>query len=325
MDHFALITARIATIAGAFLLAAGVQAAGASPAIPSTCRAPSQRAIVWQPLAVHAGLDASGWRALGREVQRQGYSHVLLQWASYGDYEFWPQDEPRWLASGLRNWEATSLKLILGLHMGDDYYRVLEQSDPVLHAHLAASRDKSIAQARRILRSPPPLEVTGWYLAQEIDDLHWRSPSRERMLRSYLADMREALSAMAPGTPQIPLYASAFYSGASSPEDFVHLLLRLQRDTGVVWIVQDGLGTDRLPYDRAAAFLSGVARTLPPEGWRALLEVFNEQRSPGQPPRFEPSDEATIERRAAFWCLTIGRQAEMVFSLNQLMARILPR
>ncbi|MDM0110822.1 DUF4434 domain-containing protein [Variovorax sp. J22R133] len=324
MGRAALIASCIARPGLGLLIAASALAMAADPSVSPMCPASPQRTIIWQPWAAHAGLDASGWRALGQEVQRQGYAHVLLQWASYGDHEFWPRGEAGWLATGLRQWETTGLKLIFGLHMDPDYYRVLQQPDPVLRAHLAASRDKSVALARRVLRRPPPLELAGWYLPQEIDDLNWQSPARERMLRNYLAPMRDALSAMAPGAPQTPLYASVFYSGASSPEDFARMLLRLHRGTGVVWIVQDGLGTDRLPPERTAAYLRAVASTLPPEGWRALLEVFDEQRTPGQPPRFEPSDEATIARRAGLWCLATGRQAQIVFSLNQVMAGMLP-
>ena len=98
----------------------------------------------------------------------------------------------------------------------------------------------------------------------------------------------------------------------------------MHRASGVIWLVQDGLGTGRLGEERTAGYLREIARTLPPAAWRGLLESFDEIRADGQPPRFEPSDEATIARRAALWCASTGRQASVTFSLNQRMKGMLP-
>ena len=72
-----------------------------------------------------------------------------------------------------------------------------------------------------------------------------------------------------------------------------------------------------------------VLETLVPQAvavkvYRGLLESFDEIHTDGQPPRFEPSDEATIARRAALWCASTGRQASVMFSLNQRMKGMLP-
>lgn len=288
------------------------------------CAASSQRGIIWQPWAAHAQLDQAAWQALGRELVRQNYTHLLLQWSSYGSHEFWPQQQMGWLASGLQHWRGTGLKLVVGLHMAEDYFSVLQQSDTALRAHLASTRARSIAQARQIVRRPPPLEVEGWYLPQEIDDLNWRSPARQRMLRNFLSAMSSGIASLAPGMDEAPVYASAFFSGASTPKEFTRMLLNMHRATGVIWLVQDGLGTGRMSEKRTADYLSEIARTLPPAGWRGLLESFDERRTEGQPPRYEPSDAATIARRAALWCASTGRQASVVFSLNQQMKGLLP-
>jgi len=301
------------------LLACAVAAAAG----PGACAAPPLRTIVWQPWAAHAALDATGWERLGREVRRRGYSQVLLQWGRYGDYEFWPERDARWLAPGLQRWQAEGLKLILGLHMGEDYYRLLGEPDAVLAAHLADTRDKALAQARQILREQPALALEGWYLPQEIDDLHWRTPERQRLLQSFLAGMREALAELSPRTP---VYASAFFSGATTPEEFARQLARLNQGTGVTWIVQDGLGTHRMTEARTRDYLAAIAQAMPAAAWRGLLEGFDERRGvDGQSASsFEASADTTLARRAELWCATTGRQAEVVFSLNQQMAAALP-
>lgn len=288
------------------------------------CVTSPQRGIIWQPWAAHAGLDRAGWQALGREVLRQNYTHVLMQWSSYGNYEFWPRERTGWLAEGLGHWRGTGLKLVLGLHMGEDYYRVLDQPDAILRAHLSGTVARSTAQAREILRHPPVLEVEGWYLPQEIDDLHWRTPARHAMLRNYLAALADRLGSLTPGMAGAPIYASAFFSGASTPDEFAHLLRDLYRATGVIWLVQDGLGTGRMDEARTAGYLSAIAQMLPPAAWRGLLEVFDEQHVEGAPPRFEPSAPDTVARRDALWCACTGRHAEVVFSLNQRMKELLP-
>ena len=99
----------------------------------------------------------------------------------------------------------------------------------------------------------------------------------------------------------------------------------MHRASGVIWLVQDGLGTGRLSEERTADYLGEIARTLPPAAWRGLMESFDQIRVDGQPPRFEPSDEATIARRAELWCASTGRQASVMFSLNQRMKGMLPK
>jgi len=285
---------------------------------PASCGPFRRRAIVWQPWASHAQLSVADWRQLGEVAQHEGYVRVLVQWSRFGDTEFWPASGPRWLEDGLAHWRDLPLRLIMGLYMGQDYYQVLAQSDPALRAHMLLCRDHSLEQAQRLLSHPPALPVDGWYLPQEIDDLNWRRATRERMLRTYLGAMRDGLARLAPGRAELPVYVSAFFSGASTPGNFASLLARLHRDTGVVWVVQGGMGTHRLSDARTAAYLRAISNTLPETAWVGLLEVFDQQPASGAAPAtFEPSTDAEVEQRRALWCASTGRQPEMTFSLNQ--------
>ncbi|WP_324816108.1 hypothetical protein [Variovorax sp.] len=141
-----------------------------------------------------------------------------------------------------------------------------------------------------------------------------------RALRDYLAAMRDGLARLVPGEAERPVYASAFFSRASKPEQFAALLALLHRETGVVWIVQDGLGTHRMSEPDTAEYLRAISRALPPTGWVGLLEVFDQRRGPGTGPVFAPSEDAEVERRRAIWCSSAGRLPEMTFSLNQRIA-----
>jgi len=312
--------------------AAGFGAAVAAPASaqlrlrqPTNCGAFRRRTIVWQPWASHAQLSAAEWRRLGEVAQQEGYTRVLVQWSRYGDTEFWPATEPRWLEAGLAHWRHQPLRLILGLYMGQDYYQVLAQPDPALRAHMLLCRERSLEEAQRLLAHPPALPVDGWYLPQEIDDLNWRRGARESMLRDYLGAMREGLARLAPDKAALPVYVSAFFSGASSPGSFARLLERLHRETGVVWVVQGGMGTHRLSDVRTARYLRAISRTLPDTGWVGLLEVFDQQQAGGTAPAtFEPSTDAEVEQRRVLWCASTGRQPEMTFSLNQRVAAARP-
>lgn len=284
---------------------------------------PPVRTIVWQPLAEYSRLDKATWERLGNDVQIAGYSQVLVQWSRYGDYQFFPQGPRNWLPAGLQYLQEKHLRLILGLYLGRDYFQVLQQSDEALHAYLVESQARSLAQAEAALRKPLALDIDGWYLPEEIDDLNWRSDVRQRMLSAHLVSMREALARLTPGAPEKPVYISTFFSGASSPQNFAQMLERLHRDTRVIWIVQDGMGTHRLPDERTKAYLSAISRTLPPTGWRGLLEAFDESRVDDQAPRFEPASPEVIAHRMALWCASTGRQPAVTFSLNELMKGIL--
>jgi hypothetical protein len=97
---------------------------------------------------------------------------------------------------------------------------------------------------------------------------------------------------------------------------------RLHRDTRVIWIVQDGMGTHRLPDERTKAYLSAISRTLPPTGWRGLPEAFDESRVDDQAPRFEHTSPQVIAHRMALCCASTDRQPAMTFSLNVLLKDI---
>ena len=118
-------------------------------------------------------------------------------------------------------------------------------------------------------------------------------------------------------TPGKPVYVSTFFGGHSPPRVYAEMLQRLQQQSGVIWLVQDGQGVRRDPRPDTAAYLQAVAATLPAERWQGVLEVFTERVQDGQS-SFCPVSRPTEARRQQLWCAATGRAAQAVFSLNQL-------
>ena len=309
-------------LAGGGGLFAGPAASQApAPAASASCPALRRSTIIWQPWASHAQLGPAYWNQMGELIRKEGYQRVVIQWTAYGSAEFWPAHAPRWLATAMTQWHAPKLRLIVGLYMGDEYYSKLQLGDEDVRAHMVEAATRSVAIARRLKEHPPPLPIDGWYLPQEVDDLNWQSLARERMLRSYLTKMRDALNRLAPAERPIPIFASTFFSGATSPQRFARKLARLHLDTGVIWVVQGGMGTRRMTEAATAPYLKAISATLPPSGWVGLLEVFDEQSKDGEI-TFVPSADETIEQRRHVWCSSTGRQPIMAFSLNQRMDKL---
>jgi len=288
--------------------------AGPAGTPPETCPAPPHRAIFYQPWNVHQALSPAHFARMGAELKRQGVDELIVQWTQYGSSDFWTTPRP-WLARMLR---ASHQGLVLGLYADPDYFKWLDLPDAQLAHRLTLLRAKSLRLAQRILEQPPP-NLRAWYLPEEIDDLHWRTPERQRLLAEHLQILSHKLHRLRPG---LKVYISSFSGGHGSPQDQADLLKRLNASTGLIWLIQDGLGLRRSQAIDTAAELRLLSQALPPTAWRGVLELFDEQEEqPAQ--RFCPASSLEIQRRLALWCQATGRQPEAWFSLNQAQHHVL--
>ena len=161
--------------------------------------------------------------------------------------------------------------------------------------------------------------MSAWYLPEEIDDLNWRTAARQALLSQHFSTMVSTLNQLSPGKP---VYVSTFFGGHSSPKEYANFLKKIQHETGIIWIVQDGQGVLRKPKPNTAAYLREIQQTLPANAWIGLLENFTELDQATEN-RFCPASNAEIEKRRQLWCSATGREPEVYFSLNQLNEELL--
>ncbi|HEF4759519.1 TPA: DUF4434 family protein [Pseudomonas putida] len=204
--------------------------------------------IFYQPLNVDASLSQAQWRQIWQDTARQGTHTVIVQWTAYGDSDFGGTNG--WLADSLKQAQAQGLKLVLGLRMDPAYYQRIEELDSAgLATYWQAQLGQSLAQQQK-LRKDWKLEVSGWYLPLELDDLHFLAVDRRQTLQRQLKDLAAKLDA--------PLHVSAFSAGKLAPRVHAQWLGDLAAQGIQVWW-QDGAGSERLP----ALVRNGYASALP--------------------------------------------------------------
>lgn len=246
--------------------------------------------LFYQPLNNHASVTPAQWQQLWRDTVAQGGKTLIVQWSAYGDSDF--GGAKGWLASSLREAHAQGLELVLGLYMDPGYYqRIEELDDDGLSNYWKAQLGRSLEQYKQI-RDGWDLPVAGWYLPMELDDWHFRQPSRREALQRQLQAFNRQLDK--------PVHISAFSAGKLAPRVNAQWLEQLAALGLKVWW-QDGAGTGRLPplvrqgYELALPCQVGVVR-----------EAFRQVSAPGQPFRAEPAPPSPGS----------GCHAEAVFALS---------
>jgi len=246
--------------------------------------------LFYQPLNRDATVTPAQWQQLWRATAAQGGKTVIVQWSANGDSYF--GGAQGWLANSLREARAQGLELVLGLYMDAAYYARIEALDgDGLNSYWKAQLGRSLSQYQQV-RQGWQLDVAGWYLPMELDDLHFRDIARREALFSQLRAFNRQLDK--------PLHISAFSAGKLAPRVNAAWLDQLAGLGLNVWW-QDGVGTGRLPalvrqgYEQALPCRVGVVR-----------EAFRQVSAPGQTFRAEPAEPK----------LAGGCHAEAVFALR---------
>ncbi len=195
--------------------------------------AAAEKFIFYQPWLSHQQVSAATWNEMGQDLRAQGYTHVIFQWSQYGQNQFWGADKSSLLQRVVQTPGPKAIQYIFGLYLGEDYYAKLGQSDQALSQYLAQSRQFALQNARKIMQQSPRA-VAGWYLPEEIDDLNWRTPARQKLLQAHFLALSKELKAIAPNTQ---IYASAFFGGHTPPADFAKQMNTLLRTTGMILLV----------------------------------------------------------------------------------------
>ncbi|MQR01154.1 DUF4434 domain-containing protein [Glaciimonas soli] len=281
----------------------------------AVCEQSLPQRVFFQPWNL---LDSHAVRLDGKllhQLQLQGYSHLILQWSRRGDTEFWPDDGRGWIRQALVT--DKSLQIIHGLYSDPNYFDILNKTDSRLDIELAAIRDRSINEAAKLIKQSP-VPIAGWYLPEEIDDLNWQTAERQQMLSTHFLKTIEQLHNL---YPVIPVYASVFFSGNQDPVSFAKMLEKINKETGIIWLIQDGLGEQRHNKIDTTQYLHSITQSLPPQAWQGVLEIFSEQSHQtrtGIETEYCPASKYSIQKRITTWCEATGKNPEVIFSLTQL-------
>lgn len=211
---------------------------------------------------VHKDWDAERWRALFGYLAELRVREVVIQWTRYDGIDY-----SAVTGRVLEEAGRLGMGVWVGLSHESSWWRALEEgaADEALrrtadaHVALASELDAAV-RGQRAFR--------GWYLPEEIDDVHWQGPAAVR-LREHVKGLRRRLR---------PLAMSGFSNGRMAPAELGRLWRQVAGGGLDRVLFQDGIGAGKLTLENWPGYLQALGRSL---GRRLTVVVECFEAAPG--------------------------------------------
>jgi hypothetical protein len=221
-------------------------------------------------------------------VKAKGYDQIIVQWSRYGTTDFWQNG---WLPKVAETANNQAIGLVVGLYGDPGYFKRIESFDPsAIHwvdHYFATLRKHHLAVAETVIRNLKKTNLSGWYLPEEIDDLHFRESALFHALLKHLRSIKQSLQAIQP----LPIHISAFFGGYMSPEAFAERVAQIESMGIRVWL-QTGVGAGLADPVESELYLKAIARH---GACRVVVENFVQDRQKG----FIPMPQALLKEEEA--------------------------
>ncbi len=210
----------------------------------------------------HKDWDGARWQTLFGYLAELGVREVVIQWSRYDGIDY----------SGLTGWVLelagrAGMGVWVGLAHESSWWRALEEGAPdarlrrTAEAHLELAAElKSVVRGQRAFR--------GWYLPEEIDDVHWQGAAAGG-LHEHVKGMRRRLR---------PLAMSGFSNGRTAPAELGRFWRQVSGGGLDRVLFQDGIGAGKLTLENWPGYLQALGRGL---GRRLTVVVECFEAAPG--------------------------------------------
>jgi len=264
----------------------------------------------WQPLLADLERPLAQWRTWVAELARLGVRRLVIQHVALEPHEVLvPRDAGagagaphaaglQVLAQVLGAAQRHGIEVWLGLSVDPAYHqRVSEPSEAALQTYLHQRRDRTLALAdalRPVLQRWP---VRGWYIGDEIDDLHWVAPARARRLGHWLAETSAGLKQVA---PRLAVAISGFVNAQHTSPAALAAQWRRWFEAAPLLdevLFQDGVGAGKVALADAASYLQAVAEVAAAARRRCtpVVELFEADEAAAPGPAFRSAPPARVQ------------------------------
>ncbi len=228
------------------------------------------------------------WYRLFSALAELGIDEVILQWTRYGHTSFY-HGHGDLLGPVLEAAQRYNMHVMVGLQYDPRFWRAIDKEPKALARYLAERTRSVSAQvdelARFIRARRLGAMVSGWYIADELDDETWLEPQKAHALTTYLQTVVQAVRHS--GLDR-PVAVSGFSNGRTAPARSATLWHGLLRESGVdLFLFQDGIGAGKLTLAALPAYLAALDAEFPgmDRQFRVVTELFRQQK--GEAGRFE--------------------------------------
>jgi hypothetical protein len=233
------------------------------------CETKNATRTFFQVWRFHANYSSTQWHEHFMDMQRHGFSEVILQWSSYGKVSYFYDHRPGRevslsLPMILQEAKKAGLKVWLGLHYDPDFWDVIsaeEKREDYLRERIQ-DLEKTIPLLVRVIEREDPDRkvVAGWYISDEVDDSNWRDVNTQPLLTEYLRGVSERLKS---ATPEYPVLISSYLTGKMSPTAYGNLCKKILAETFIdTLLLQDSVGTGKMSLPKLKLYLENLKKVL---------------------------------------------------------------
>lgn len=262
----------------------------------------------------HATWTETDWRRLFGRFRALGLSTVIVQWTVEGSTAYYPTSAHQVIRNPplptiVKLADEAGMSLLVGLAYDPAFHEpgfwTGTGADPAaLSRYLGTWRARSIAVAEEL--APELVKhraFKGWYLPEEIDDLHWRDERARGALVQHLRLLADRLHAIAPGRT---VAVSTFATARTDPHAFAEFWRGLLEQAAIdVVLFQDGVGVKHLEVGALPRYLDAIRRAVVARGrqlW-VVAEIFTQVDAKRHPDEFRaepaPFDRVVQQLEAA--------------------------
>jgi Domain of unknown function (DUF4434) len=258
-------------------------------------------------LGAHQGGWSDGeWNELFDELRQLHLSRIVIQSPLENGTAFYRSDTHPMVANPpletiLRLADDAGMKVLVGLAEDERFWKSIEREPDLLAVYFQRLKVQSlgvVTETGPMLTRHPSFE--GWYVPQEIDDVHWLEPARRKVLFEFLASLSSRLREE---TPAARLAISGFSNAHADPETLARFWGELVRASGIGTVLfQDGIGVGKLDLRHLPLYFAALREAIEHEGgamW-PVVETFTQVAGPPRdenPFRAVPAPIERLERQ----------------------------
>jgi len=267
-----------------------------------------------------ASLPKEAWQENLELVQAAGINRIIIQWSveaqtSYFEPvpEYFTETYPA-INHIFSVAEDIGMEVVTGLSYDPLYWERVPARSDILDIYLRVRNTINLRTQEALLDVFDGHQSwTGYYITEEIDDINWRQPGREDLLRQFLLRggriIRERDDLRS-------IFISAFFRKRTAPSTFAENMWSLTYGTEIneLW-VQDGIGVELLSRPLIEPYYVELQQRFYDQSpdVSLVIELFEQVSSDGEPFEAEPALPARVKNQlenASMVCREI-----IVFSL----------
>ena len=228
-------------------------------------------AIFYQPQTKDLEANVQNWPIIFSSVKQVGFDTLVLQWTRYGN-AFSSTEERAWLKNRILEARQAKLNVIIGLSSEPDIFARIKQTNAALSNYLRKLRESDINLVRYWIQNLSITEISGWYIALEIDDYEWREPARRAQLKEHLDDEALKIQSIA----DRPIFISSYFRGWMTPQRYAELLNNIAEGNKLKIWVQDGAGEKKLNHLETNLYFQLLTHCEKPIINGKIFEIFEQ-------------------------------------------------